>query len=191
MKSWFRVVGAALLVAALQIGFLAALVEGRASILREGREVLLKVEPVDPRDLLRGDYVRLGYAISTLDRSLFADQEALLAHDAEIMVRLAPGGDDGLWQAVGARPAGPPAVVDDADTVEIAGRIDGTPGGSETVRVTYGIERFYLPEGQGRPIERDLSVRPFRMLVAVADDGQAQIKAFFDGQRRLFEEAPY
>ena len=26
-------------------------------ILRDGREITLKVEPVDPRDLLRGDYV--------------------------------------------------------------------------------------------------------------------------------------
>ncbi|WP_187971120.1 GDYXXLXY domain-containing protein [Aquibium microcysteis] len=190
MTSGFRVVGAALLVAALQIGFLLALVEGRASILRDGREVLLNVEPVDPRDLLRGDYVRLGYSISTLDRSLFADPDALPAQDARILVRLAPG-QDGLWQAVGARPDGAPAAVGDAGTVEIAGRIDGDPAGARTVRVTYGIERFYLPEGQGKPIERDLSVRPFRMLVAVAEDGQAQIKAFFDGQQRLFEEAPY
>lgn len=190
MKSAFGIVGGALLVAALQIGFLAALVEGRASILRDGREVLLKVEPVDPRDLLRGDYVRLGYAISTLDRSLFSDQDAAAGPDGGVMVRLAPG-EDGLWHAVGARPAGAPAAVGDAGTVEIAGRIDGDPRGSPTVRVIYGIERFYLPEGQGRPIERDLSVRPFRMLVAVGEDGEAQIKAFFDGPERLFEEAPY
>lgn len=190
MNRSVRILGAALVVAVLQIGFLAALVEGRASILRDGREVLLKVEPVDPRDLLRGDYVRLGYAISSLDRALIESQGAALVRDAEIMVRLAPG-EDGLWQAVGARPAAAPAVVDDAGTVEIAGRIDDDPGVSETLRVTYGIERFYLPEGQGRPIERDLSVRPFRMLVAVGADGQAQIKAFFDGQDRLFEEAPY
>lgn len=190
MNAVLRALGAALLVAALQIGFLAALVEGRASILRDGREVLLKVEPVDPRDLLRGDYVRLGYAISSLDRALITGQGADLARDADIMVRLARG-EDGLWQAVGARPAAAPAVVDDAGTVEIAGRVEGDPAGSETLRVLYGIERFYLPEGQGLAIERDLSVRPFRMLVAVGEDGSAQIKAFFDGDERLFEEAPY
>lgn len=190
MKSAFGIIGGALLVAALQIGFLAALVEGRASILRDGREVLLKVEPVDPRDLLRGDYVRLGYSISTIDRSMFSVPDAAAAPDAAVMVRLAPG-EDGLWQAVGLRPAGIPAAVDDAETVEIAGRVESDPGGAQAVRVTYGIERFYLPEGQGRPIEQDLSVRPFRMLVAVGADGEAQIKAFFDGQVRLFEEAPY
>jgi uncharacterized membrane-anchored protein len=190
MKTVFRIVGAALLVATLQIGFLAALIEGRASILRDGREVLLKVEPVDPRDLLRGDYVRLGYAITTLDRTLFGDPGQVLDRGAAIMVRLAPG-EDGLWQAVGARRADMPAVPDDADVVEIAGRVEADQGLSDTVRVTYGIERFYLPEGQGRAIERDLSVRPFRVLVAVADDGRAQIKGLFDGPERLFEEPLY
>lgn len=190
MNKTLRVLGAALLVALLQIGFLAALVEGRASILRDGRAVLLKVEPVDPRDLLRGDYVRLGYGINTLDRALLAGPGEPLARGTAIMVRLAPG-EDGLWQAVGARTADMPAAVPDAGTVEIAGRVEGDRGGSEALRVTYGIERFYLPEGQGRAIERDLSVRPFRMLVAVADDGKAQIKAFFDGPERLFEEALY
>jgi len=190
MNRTMRVLGGALLVAVVQIGFLAALIEGRASILRDGREVLLKVEPVDPRDLLRGDYVRLGYEITTLDRATVAAGSGSLPRGTAIMVRLASG-EDGLWRAVGARLAEQPAVLSEHDTVEISGLVEADPGGSETLRVTYGIERFYLPEGQGRPIERDLSIRPFRMLVAVGDDGKAQIKAFFDGTERLFEEALY
>ena len=51
---------AAVLLAFAQIGFLSWIIAGRAAILRDGQEVLLKVEPVDPRDLLRGDYVRAG-----------------------------------------------------------------------------------------------------------------------------------
>lgn len=190
MNKTLKVLGAALLVATLQIGFLAAMIEGRASILREGAEVLLKVEPIDPRDLLRGDYVRLGYAISTLDRALIASPSGSLERGTGLLVRLAPG-EDGLWQAVGARLPDQPADAPEAGTVEIAGLVEVDQGFSDTVRVTYGIERFYLPEGQGRAIERDLAVRPFRMLVAVADDGKAQIKAFFDGQERLFDEPLY
>ncbi|RST85278.1 hypothetical protein EJC49_16540 [Aquibium carbonis] len=190
MNRTWRVIGAALLVAIVQIGFLAALIEGRASILRDGREVLLKVEPVDPRDLLRGDYVRLGYEITTLDWATIATGREPLRRGTAIMVRLAPG-EDGLWRAVGARLADQPAVLADDDTVEIAGLVDSDLGGSEMLRATYGIERFYLPEGEGRPIERDLSVRPFRMLVAIGHDGKAQIKAFFDGSERLFDEALY
>ena len=54
---------AACLVALAQLGFLSWVIAGRAAILRDGQEVVLKVEPIDPRDLLRGDYVRLGYEI--------------------------------------------------------------------------------------------------------------------------------
>ena len=122
MNKASRVLGAALLVALLQVGFLAALIEGRASILRDGREVLLKVEPVDPRDLLRGDYVRLGYEITTLERSLFEAGTETLAGGTAIMVRLEPA-EDGLWKAAGARIADRPVAVPDAGAVEIAGRV--------------------------------------------------------------------
>ena len=56
-----------------QIGFLGWIIAGRAAILRDGQEILLKVEPVDPRDLLRGDYVRLGYEISRIPVKLIAN----------------------------------------------------------------------------------------------------------------------
>ena len=71
----------AVLVAALQVGFLGWMIAGRAAILRDGAEALLKVEPIDPRDLLRGDYVRLGYEISRITARLVtnlpAGEEAL------------------------------------------------------------------------------------------------------------------
>ena len=56
----------ALFIAIVQTAILGYMIEGRASILRSGTEVLLKTAPVDPRDLLRGDYVILTYDISTI-----------------------------------------------------------------------------------------------------------------------------
>ena len=56
-RRWLLPVAAAVAVA--QIGFLVSMIAGRASILRTGQEVLLDVRPIDPRDLLRGDYVIL------------------------------------------------------------------------------------------------------------------------------------
>ncbi|RUY82729.1 GDYXXLXY domain-containing protein, partial [Mesorhizobium sp. M7A.F.Ca.CA.001.10.2.1] len=61
-----RLVISALVLALVQIGFLSWIIAGRAAILRNGKEVLLKIEPVDPRDLLRGDYIILGYDISRI-----------------------------------------------------------------------------------------------------------------------------
>ena len=49
--------GAAALV---QVALLTVMIVDRVQILRDGKEVTLKSRPVDPRDLLRGDYVVLG-----------------------------------------------------------------------------------------------------------------------------------
>ena len=57
---------AALVAALLQTAVLGFMVESRASILRSGTDVRLKTLPVDPRDLLRGDYVILSYGISSI-----------------------------------------------------------------------------------------------------------------------------
>jgi uncharacterized membrane-anchored protein len=39
-----------------------------------GEKIMLRVEPVDPRDLFRGDYVSLSYEISSLDRSSYFEK---------------------------------------------------------------------------------------------------------------------
>src|SRR5581483_692780 len=49
-----------------QTGVLAYMVADRVTLLRSGRTITLPIIPVDPRDLFRGEYVRLGYAVSTV-----------------------------------------------------------------------------------------------------------------------------
>ncbi|MBX3567264.1 MAG: GDYXXLXY domain-containing protein [Rhizobiaceae bacterium] len=189
-----RLVVAALAVALAQIGFLAWIIAGRAAILRDGREVLLKVEPVDPRDLLRGDYVRLGYEVSSVPLALVSNLPAGAENLAEsaIVVRLQRQAD-GYWRAVSARlgsGGGQPAGAGDID-------IRGTSAATwslapdDTLRVSYGIERFYLPEGEGRAIEQDMRLRSFGIVAAVDAHGTAQIKRLMDGDRLLFEEPLY
>jgi uncharacterized membrane-anchored protein len=56
--------GVLIAAAAFQVLFLVGMIAERAAPLRSGRTVLLRVVPVDPRDLLRGDYVTLSYEIS-------------------------------------------------------------------------------------------------------------------------------
>jgi len=188
-----KLVAAALMLGLLQTGFLGWIIAGRAAILRNGTEVLLKVEPVDPRDLLRGDYVYLSYEISRIPVSLVANIPAgqVTSEDGTVTVRLGKDAD-GYWRARSAwLGKAPDAPADGA--VDIAGHLSAgwnfTP---ETVlSADYGIERFYLPEGEGRAIEKDMRVRPFAMRVAIAKDGTAQIKALMDGDTMLFEEPLY
>lgn len=51
----------------LQVALLAGMIAYRHYWVMTGKKVLLRTEPVDPRDIFRGDYVRLRYEISTLN----------------------------------------------------------------------------------------------------------------------------
>ncbi|PIR74793.1 MAG: hypothetical protein COU35_00615, partial [Candidatus Magasanikbacteria bacterium CG10_big_fil_rev_8_21_14_0_10_47_10] len=52
---------------ALQVVILLVIILFKASVAISGTEVLLKIKPVDPRDLLRGDYITFQYDISDLN----------------------------------------------------------------------------------------------------------------------------
>ncbi len=188
-----RLLLAAALLALAQIAFLSWIIAGRAAILRNGQEVLLKVEPVDPRDLLRGDYVRLGYEIRNVPVKLVANAPAgeFVTEGGAIFVRLGKD-EDGYWRARSAS-LGEPQGSPPASEVDLRGTVSGgwTLGPEASFSVDYGIGRFYVPEGEGRAIETDMRERPFGILAAVASDGTAQIKALMDGQTKLYEEPLY
>ena len=185
---------AAAILAVAQIAFLSWMIAGRAAILRDGQEVLLKVEPIDPRDFLRGDYVRLNYEIRDLPVTLVENAPAgeFLSADGPIFVRL--GKDpDGFWRPRSAALGEPSTKVAAAGEVDILGTISGgrTLGPEASFSVGYGIDRYYVPEGEGRAIEADMRERAFGILAAIAGDGTAQIKALMDGDTKLYEEPLY
>lgn len=189
-----RLLVAAIALSLVQIGFLSWMIAGRAAILRNGAEVLLRIQPVDPRDLLRGDYVVLAYDISQIPASLIANvpEGMTVTEERPIYVRLAKGADK-HWTAVSANLGEPPSAPAAAGEIDIRGRLSGgwSFAADTAVRIEYGIERFYLPEGEGLAIQNDIRERPFSMLVAVAKDGAPQIKALLDGDTVLFEEPLY
>ncbi len=188
-----RLLLAAVLLAVAQIAFLSWMIAGRAAILRNGQQVLLKVQPIDPRDLLRGDYVRLGYEIRDVPVKLVANAPAgdFFTQQGPIFVRLGKDGD-GYWRVRSAS-LGEPQGQPPTGEVDIRGMVsDGWSLGPEaSFSVDYGIDRFYVPEGEGRAIETDMRERPFGILAAVASDGTAQIKALMDGETKLYEEPLY
>ena len=185
-------ISAAIAVAAIQIVFLGSMIAGRAAILRSGQVVTLEVQPVDPRDLLRGDYIVLGYNISAIQKTLFTEPlPEAIESEHDVYVRLEEG-EGGIWMAVAASFYEPPEAAPVEGQIDIRGSADPSWwSGAETIRVEYGIERFYVPEGEGKAIETDMRERKFRMRVAVAGSGAAQIKSFHDGERMLYQEPIY
>jgi len=110
-------------------------------ILQAGDQVILATRPVDPRDLFRGEYVILRYAIE----------------DVEIVTRATAGKPEGTpvylrLEAKDNRVHRVTAVRFDApqdDYVWLQGEVSGSSG---IVRFP-DLEQFYVPEGSGLDIE--------------------------------------
>lgn len=185
----WRAAAAALL---LMLGLI-ALVEQRARILRGGAEVRLRTVPIDPRDLFRGDYVVLAYPISTVA----AGSDSIeFRRGEQVFVTLQRDGE-GFARATAVSRDRPSA----GDGLVIAGRVtstsactlngDGTTGCSgRRLRVAYGLESYFVPQGQGKAIEFTDKAR-IEVVAAVSASGEAAIKRLLIDGKPLYAEPPY
>ena len=176
--------------AVIQIALLTMMVVDRIQILREGTEVTLQMRAVDPRDLLRGDYVTLGYDISQLSAGALLNQPAA-SRNPEVFVKLAPN-RDGVFEAVSVHAD---AVVVTSPEVLIRGRVlyGATCGAKynafcDKLTVRYNLERYFVPEGQGKQLEQARNQRKLLVVAAVAPSGRAAIKRLVVDGEPLYEE---
>lgn len=168
-------------VAALQSAALGWMINDRVSLLNSGRQIVLETIPVDPRSLFRGDYVILNYAISTLKpQSLDGDDD--FARGMPVFVTLGKSGDE-RWQAVAVAKAYPPDIA--GDQVVIRGRVQFR--GSD-MRVKYGIESYFVPEGEGKKLEELVRQSELQVMVAIGTNGEAAIKGLIVDGKVQYEE---
>ncbi|MCO4316754.1 GDYXXLXY domain-containing protein [Phyllobacterium sp. 21LDTY02-6] len=189
MKGKRRILWLAAAVALLQSGVLFAMVEQRASALRSATDITLLTHPVDPRDLLRGEYVALGYDISAIPTSSI-EGTAPKNGPADVFVTLRPDAS-GKWAFARASWQRPSESPD--GEITLRGRIGALRDLTmfTTVPVTYGIERYYVAEGQGRVLEDLQRKQQIEAVVAVSPDGEAQVRALRDGDKVLDEQPSY
>jgi uncharacterized membrane-anchored protein len=176
--------------ALIQLALLGVMVSDRARILRDGTEVKLQARPVDPRDLLRGDYVTLGYDISQLPAGPLRDQPAA-ARNPVVFVRLAPDGD-GIYRGVSVHTE--PLAVQTPEIL-IRGRVAygaacGGKGDSfcERLTIRYNLESYFVPEGEGRRLEQLRNQNKLVVVAAVTSTGQAAIKRLLVDGEPVYEE---
>jgi uncharacterized membrane-anchored protein len=174
--------------ALVQIALLAVMIVDRVQILREGTEVTLQSRPVDPRDLLRGDYVVLGYDISQLPAGPLLGQPA---GNHTVFVKLAPN-RDGLYEAVSVHTD---AVAVASPEVLIRGRVAyGTSCGAsrrnfcDKLQIRYNLESYFVPEGEGRKLEQARNQRKLTVVAAVLPSGRAAIKRLLVDGEPVYEE---
>jgi len=179
---------AAIIAALLQSGVMLVGVQQRISILRNGAEVVLRTVPVDPRDLMRGDYVILSYDISRLSVGMIKGEPPRKSGLNYIYVVLVKQ-PDGLWQAEYAQFVVPTDLPEGRLFVrgEIKAPILAYDKNS-LVSATYGIERYYVPEGEGRVIESAQLVSTVDVVLSVNSKGVAAVRGLrFDGQKMIEE----
>jgi uncharacterized membrane-anchored protein len=140
--------------------------------LGSGTVVLLETRAVDPRDLLRGDYIILNYKISDVPVSAFSPPRTNgLPVGTTVYVALEPRGQFSEVANASTEPIEPAA-----GQVVLRGRAQAWWNNS-SVHVEYGLERYYVREGTGNPRGK------ITVQAAVPASGRAQIKAvFIDGK---------
>ena len=167
--------------AVLQVALVSLMVFDRVQILREGVEVKLQTQPVDPRDFLRGDYVRLSYVISSAPVAAFVEGH----QKGKVFVKIAPKAD-GFYEIVSVHRS-PPGVAGTEKVIQ--GRVPYVC--VETycrgTRITYGLERYFVPQGEGLEIER-APRGSVSIVAAVTPSGRAAIKRLLLDGKPIYEE---
>lgn len=126
-----------IIVIVIMAASLGALVLQNERIVQDGEIVKLQTRPVDPRDWFRGDYVQLRYEISTIPTSL-AEQ----FDDKKVYVSLAES--EGKHIATGVYLSPPEGLY-------VSGRARAD---HDSVFVTYDFDKLFVPEGEGRELEK-------------------------------------
>ncbi len=165
-----------ILVLALQTAWVLGTVVQQENRLRVGQTVLLETRPVDPRDPLRGDFVRLNYQISDVPGKLFSPPlKADLAYGAKIFVALAPAGTNQFWEVTRASTE---SLAPAANEVVMRGKVAWRWSNStNSIHVEYGIEQYFVAEGTGNPHGK------LTAQAVVSKSGRASLKeVFVDGK---------
>lgn len=163
-----------ILIACMWVAVAAGFIASKQFTLKTGKTVVLETVPVDPRDLLRGDYVILSYKIGQLEFGNLNSEKKNYNHGEIVYVGLVPKGK--YWEAVSVSSKRPT----ESSTVFIKGRI--TQGWGGRIGVNYGIESYFVPEGKGREFEQGLrrgSQVKVVVEAAVNADGNALIKKVY------------
>ena len=135
-------------VIALQVLWMMATAITMETKLTGPNTVLLETMPVDPRDFLRGDYVILNYKISSIPAAWIQRTPQQNLQNQTVYVTLEKRGKFHEATAASLTPHPPaPGQYIARGTIENSWNFRG----QASVRVNYGIERYYVKEGTGNP----------------------------------------
>ena len=110
-------------------------------ILRHGREILLRLAPVDPRSLMQGDYMRLRFELARkIQDALLRDRLPHTSGSGLVQVNVTPEGIARFQRLCGDK------APCDADAVILRYTL-------RRGRVRLGTDAFFFPEGEAKKYE--------------------------------------
>lgn len=181
-------------VALVQTVALGKIVVDRQALLAAGRELVMKVQPVDPRDIFRGDYVVLGFGLSPVDTALLREAPAGdLVHDGSAVYVTIAEDATHTWKPVVVSTTYP-AAISPAEAVLkglVRNRWTDPATGKSTLDIKYGIESYFVPEGTGAALQANVRNQTVEALIAVGGDGTAAMKGLIIGGERHVDPPLY
>jgi len=151
-----------------QVIVLLMLIVWRLVPLITGDTILLRVTPVDPRDLFRGDYVILSYGelTNSVAEELGSRFDGNWSGNAgkTVYVSLVLDEDGKHWK---------PTVASFDQPTEgkfIRGKF------TSWFRVEFGIEAYFVEEGKGRELERAIRDKKVSAEIALTSSGVAALR---------------
>ncbi len=135
--------------------------------------VRFQVFPVDPRDMMRGEYITLGYEFSRLPEDVELIDERIKSYKTktnfnqksiDVYVTLKFNLKDDIYKGIffGSTPP--------TKGRYLRGKLNSNN------RIEFGIEAFYLQEGKGQIYEKAIREKKLVAEVYLAPDGSAQMK---------------
>jgi len=162
VKKWST--GLFVTVVVLQTGFIAATAWQKEQLLQKGDIIALELAPVDPRSLIQGDYVQLGYEAGNKYNDQFFNS-ADAPPEGKINVALQPSSGSVSYKG------------EDIPVYEAAQFVRTKPdglfihGSGRYGTLTLGIEHFFIPENTGMKWEQKKYA-----IVRVAKNGDALLE---------------
>jgi uncharacterized membrane-anchored protein len=172
----------AIVVVALQVLLLGYMGGEREWIARTGRTIVLRTAPVDPRDPMRGDYLRLNYEISQVPRRICRDGLLKLF---DTRVSDPTDRDIKVYASLRINAGGFAEVASLSDCKPSTGfflRGRSQSVFADAIDVRWGIEAVFMQQGKAGQLEETQSRErrgvPLDVEVAVGPSGTAVFKRY-------------
>lgn len=171
-----------LLAVIFQIVLLLSIAYYKEASIRSGRKIVVTTIPFDPRSIFRGDYINLTYEFSRLDLKKVAHSKNNFYRGELVFVKLLAVNNN--WVATEVSDA--PMSASGNDAIVIRGVVN-EPSIRNAMNVVYGIESYFVPEGKGKAIEKEISAHRATVELSIDKRGDASVcKIFIDNREVAF-----